>query len=73
MWSHGQAQLERSFSENTKLLTKNQNTDSLLAQRIHDHMRFYKHQPHTIKITTKLQNHVKQCNEEETPSSKTNP
>ena len=59
--SHDQAQVECGFSTNAKLLVKNQNTGSLIAKRIiHDHMRFQKHQPHIIKITSKLQNHVRQ-------------
>lgn len=50
--SHDQAQVECGFRTNAKLLVKNQNTGSLIAKRIiHDHMRFHKHQPHTIKIT----------------------
>ena len=60
--SHDQAQVECGFSTNAKLLVKNQNTGSLIAKRIiHDHMRFHKHQPHTIKITIEKQNHVKEA------------
>ena len=60
--SHEQAQAECGFSTVVKLLVENQNTESLIVQRIiHDHVRFHKHQPHTINITTKLQNHVKQA------------
>ena len=43
--SHGQAQVERGFSANAKRLVENQNTVSLITQRIiHDRMRFIKHQ-----------------------------
>ena len=50
------------FSANAKLLVEHQNSGNLLAQRIiHDHMRFHKHQWHTIKVITKLQNYVKQA------------
>ena len=60
--SHGQAQVERGFSTNTKLLVENQSKESLIAQRsIHDHMIFHKLRPGTIKITANLQNHVKQA------------
>ena len=49
---HDKSQVECGFSTNAKLLVANQNTEILIAQRIiHDHMRFHKHQPHTIKIT----------------------
>ena len=60
--SHGQAQVECGFSTNAVLRKENENTETLIAQRInHDHMKFQKHQPHTIKITIKLQDHVKQA------------
>jgi hypothetical protein len=60
--SHGQAQVERGFSTNGKLIVENQNVESLIAQRvIHDHMIFHKEQPHSIKITAKLQNSVRQA------------
>ena len=60
--SHCQAQTQRGFSTNAKLLVENQNTESLIVQRIiHDHMWFHKFQQHPIKITSKLQNHVKQA------------
>ena len=60
--SHSQAQAERGFSTNSKLLVKNQDTESLIAQRIiHDHMRFHKYQTNTVKTKTRLQNHVNQA------------
>ena len=59
---HDKSQVECGFSTNAKLLVANQNTEILIAQRIiHDHMRFHKHQPQTIKITIEKQNHVKEA------------
>ena len=64
MLLHGQAQVERGFNAIAKLLEENQNTESLIAQRIiHDHVRFDIHQLHTIRVITKLQSHVKQARE----------
>ena len=60
--SHGQAQVERGFSTNAKLLVENQSTESLVAQRvIHDHMVYNELQPHTLPITSKLLVHVRQA------------
>ena len=60
--SHGQAQVERGFSTNAKILVENQHKESLIAQRqIHDHMRYHNQQAHTLPITAKLQNHARQA------------
>ena len=60
--SHGQAQVERGFSVNSKLLVENHDTTSLTAQRIiHDHMVFHELESCNLEMTTKLLNQVKQA------------
>ena len=58
--SHGQAQVERGFSVNSKLLVENQYADSLAAQHIvHDHVVYHELEPHSICFTTKMLANVK--------------
>ena len=60
--SHGQAQVERGFSVNSKLLVENQYADSLAAQHIvHDHVVYHELQPHSICFTTKMLANVKEA------------
>lgn len=58
--SHGQATVERGFSENKMLLVENLDMESLVAQRlICDYMRRKKFEPHSFPISKSLMAHVK--------------
>ena len=53
--SHGQADVERGFSLNDKLLVENMQEQSLISQRIvKDHMLSSSYKPHNIPISRDL-------------------
>ena len=60
--SHGQAQVERGFSVNSKLLVENLHNTSLISQRIvNDYMVYKQIKPQELVITPSLLNHVKEA------------
>ena len=55
--SHGQADVERGFSQNKTLLQQNTKEDSISSETvIKDHMLANKLQPHCIEITNEIGN-----------------
>ena len=60
--SHGQATVERGFSENKQLLVENLHTDSLISQRIIcDYMKRRDLNPSNFPMSTSLLAHVKEA------------
>ena len=58
--SHGQADIERGFSQNKTVLQQNIKEDSISSKRIiKDHMLANKLQPHSIEITNELRKSVR--------------
>ena len=58
--SHGQASVERGFSENNQVLAQNMKVESIISRRlIKDHMVSNDLQPHTIDISREMMLSVK--------------
>ena len=58
--SHGQAEIERGFSQNKTVLQQNIKEDSFSSKRIiKDHMLANKLQPHSIDITSKIRKFIR--------------
>ena len=60
--SHGEAQVERGFSVNSKLLVENLRNISLISQHIvNDYMVYKQIKPQELVSTPSLLNHVKEA------------
>ena len=62
--SHGQASVERGFSENNQVLAQNMKVESIISRRlIKDHMVSNDLQPHTIDISREMMLSVKMAHQ----------